>query len=197
MSPSSRSHSRNSFQSSRASRASATPSNWNSSVYHDFSRCSIDRSRSRAGCPTDIATNRSTRAGASAASAHASAAFDDAARDDALAADMPPLSVVGQFTIPPPSARRRDFQALHLDFGLPVVPGASDVARFTALYIDRDRARTTALTRIVRLRAVLQQRAWVEPARLLERLRRYGEANAPVEGILARLVEAADGAPTP
>jgi hypothetical protein len=126
----------------------------------------------------------------------ARAVFDDAARDDALAADMPPLSVVGQFTIPPPSARRRDFQALHLDFGLPVVPGASDVARFTALYIDRDRARTTALTRIVRLRALLEQRAWVEPARLLERLRRYGEANAPVEGILARLVEAADGAPT-
>jgi hypothetical protein len=122
--------------------------------------------------------------------------FSEAARDDALGAGMPPLSVVGEFTIPPPSAGRRDFQALHLDFGLPVVPGASDVARFTALYIDRDRARTTAATRIVPLRTLFEQRAWVKPELLLERLRRYGDANAPVEGILARLVEAADGSPT-
>jgi hypothetical protein len=126
----------------------------------------------------------------------ARAVFSEAARDDTLGAGMPPLCVVGRFTLPPPSARRRDFQALHLDFGLPIVSGASDVARFTALYVDRDRTPTTAVTRIVPLRALLEQRVWVKREVLVERLRRYGDANAPVEGILARLVEAADGSPT-
>jgi hypothetical protein len=125
----------------------------------------------------------------------ARAVFGEAARDDPLGAGMPSLFVVGQFTIPPPSARRRDFQALHLDFGLPVVSGASDVARFTAVYVDPDRA-PTAVTRIVPLRALLEQRAWAKREVLVERLRRYGDANAPVEGILARLVEAVDGSPT-
>ena len=132
--------------------------------------------------------------------------FREAAQEDAIGAGMPPLRVVGQFTIPPPGALSRDFQTLHLDFGLPVVPDCpSDVARFTALYVDRDYAQTTALTRIVPLRRLLSQRAWVEPELLLERLRRYGQANAGasvarragyVEGIFARLVEAADGSPT-
>jgi len=132
--------------------------------------------------------------------------FREAAQEDAIGAGMPPLGVVGQFTVPPPGALRRDFQALHMDFGLPIVPDCpSDVARFTALYIDRDCASTTALTRIVPLRRLLRQRAWVESGLLLERLRRYGEANASdgversagyVEGIFARLVEAADDSPT-
>ena len=118
---------------------------------------------------------------------------------------MPPLAVVGDFTVPPPGARSRDFQTLHMDFGLPIVPDRpSDVARFTALYVDRDRA-PTALTRVVPLRRLLGQRAWVEPELLLERLRRYGESHAGldverrtgyVEGIFARLVEAADDSPT-
>jgi hypothetical protein len=137
---------------------------------------------------------------------YARAVFDEAAREDTIGAGMPPLSVVGQFNLPPPGARGRDFQALHMDFGLPVVPDCpSDAARFTALYVDRDRARTTALTRIVPLRPLLDQRTWVEPELLIERLRRYGKANAGggvegragyVEGIFARLVEAADGSST-
>ncbi len=132
--------------------------------------------------------------------------FQEAAREDAIGAGMPPLSTVGQFTIPPPGAQQRDFQPLHMDFGLPVVPnGAVDVARFTALCVDRDPAPTTALTRIVPLRRLLRQRPWVAPDLLLERLRRYGEANAGdgaepgaacAEGIFARLVEAADDSPT-
>jgi hypothetical protein len=130
--------------------------------------------------------------------------FHEAAREDAIGADMPPLGVVGHFTVPPPGAPRRDFQTLHMDFGLPVVPECpNDVARFTALYVDRDRA-PTALTRVVSLRRLLSQRAWVEPELLLERLRTYGEMNARpeerragyVEGIFARLVEAADDSPT-
>jgi hypothetical protein len=84
--------------------------------------------------------------------------------------------VVGEFTIPPHGARRRDFQTLHIDFGLPLAHDHPvDVARFTALYVDRDRVRTTALTRIVPLRRLLTQRAWVAPDLLLERLRTYGE----------------------
>jgi hypothetical protein len=136
----------------------------------------------------------------------ARAVFHEAARGDAIGAGMPPLEVVGDFTIPPPHARCRDFQALHMDFGLPVVPdGPSDVARFTALHVERGAAPTTALTRIVPLRQLLSQRAWVEPERLRERLRRYGQANAGsgdarragyAEGIFARVVEAADDSPT-
>jgi hypothetical protein len=132
----------------------------------------------------------------------ARAVFDEAARADAIGAGMPPLDVVGYFNVPPPDALRRDFQALHMDFGLPVVPdGPSDVARFTALYVDQDHAPTTALTRIVPLRQLLSQRAWIEPELLRERLRRYGQRNAGdggayIEGIFARLVEAADDSPT-
>jgi|GEM_PF-6857704 len=115
---------------------------------------------------------------------------------------MPPLDVVGYFNVPPPDGLRRDFQALHLDFGVPIVPdGPTDVARFTALYVDQGRAPTTALTRVVPLRRLLSQRAWIERELLLERLRRYGQTNtgdggAYVEGIFARLVEAADDSPT-
>jgi len=132
----------------------------------------------------------------------ARAVFREAAREDAIGAGMPPLGVVGQFTVPPAGAQRRDFQALHIDFGLPVAPHCpTDVARFTALYIHRDRPPTTALPRIVPLGPLLSQRAWVEPRVLLDRLRRYGAANAGdgverpagyVEGIFARLVEAVD-----
>jgi hypothetical protein len=133
----------------------------------------------------------------------ARAVFCEAAREDALGAGMPPLGVVGQFTIPPAGARCRDFQTLHLDFGLPLSPEQpTHVARFTALYVDRDRA-PNARTRIVPLDGLLGQRAWVEPELLLERLRRYARTNAGtecrggyVEGILARLVEAADDTPT-
>lgn len=136
----------------------------------------------------------------------ARAVFREATREDAIGADMGPLDVVGHFTLPPPDARRRDFQTLHMDFGLPVTPdGPIDVARFTALYVDRDHGPTTALTRIVPLHQLLSQRSWAEPELLLERLRRYGQANAGdgdarpagyIEGIFARLVEAADDSPT-
>ena len=123
----------------------------------------------------------------------------DLAPADPLGAGMPSLEVVGEFTIPPPGALRRDFQPLHIDFGLPIAPaGASDVARYTALWIDPERAATTAVTRIVPLRELLALRTWPAPDLLVERMRAYAEANAgaAAEGILARLVEAADDSPT-
>jgi hypothetical protein len=130
--------------------------------------------------------------------------FRAAAQQDAIGVGMPPVEEVGQFTIPPPDAPSRDFQTLHLDFGLPVVPERpGNVARFTALYVDADHAPTTALTRIVSLRRLLGQREWADPERLIARFRRYGTINGGagggagyVEGILARLVEAADDSPT-
>jgi hypothetical protein len=139
-----------------------------------------------------------------AAWSYARAVFREAARADAIGAGMGPLGVVGEFTLPPPGARRRYFQALHIDYGLPVVPaGLADVARFTALYVDQAHRRTTAATRIVPLRALLAQRAWAHPDVVLERLRGYALAadsarrrSGHVEGILARLVEAADDSPT-
>jgi len=123
--------------------------------------------------------------------------FAAAARSDALGADMPLLEVVGEFTVPPPGALRREFQALHIDFGVPVEADApADVARFTALYVDWLRPPTSALTRVVPLQALLRQRTWSDPETLLASLRRYGTKGGAgaryVEGILGRLVEAAD-----
>ena len=60
-SPSPRVHSRSSCQSSRMSSSSAVPSNWNSSWYQPFSRCSSDGRRSAFGWPTDSTAKRSTR----------------------------------------------------------------------------------------------------------------------------------------
>ena len=124
--------------------------------------------------------------------------FDAAAQVEPIACAMPPLDVVGEFTIPPVGALRRDFQALHIDFGVPIdACEAIDVARFTALYVDRRQPPTTAFTRVVGLRALLGQRRWPSRRALLARLRRYGATgharSGYVEGILARLVEAADG----
>jgi hypothetical protein len=125
------------------------------------------------------------------------AIFRAAAPHDAIGADMPPLEAVGEFSVPPPGAPVRDFQTLHIDFGLPVDPRRPvDVARFTALYIDCDRPPTSARTRVVPLSALLAQRPWVDRPALVDRLRRYGLLQAGdqgyVEGILGRLVEAAD-----
>jgi hypothetical protein len=124
-------------------------------------------------------------------------AFGAAAQADPFGLNMPPLEVVGEFVVPPTGALRRDFQTLHIDFGLPIDGHeALDVARFTALYVDSRHPPTTALTRVVPLRALLGQRAWPGRRSLLANLRRYGKpccAGASyVEGILARLVEAAD-----
>jgi hypothetical protein len=124
--------------------------------------------------------------------------FDAAAQVEPIVLDLPPLEIVGEFTIPPVGAVRRDYQALHIDFGVPIeVCEAVDVARFTALYVDSRQPPTTARTRVVSLRALLGQRQWPGRRALMEKLRSYGDTgdagSAYVEGILARLVEAADG----
>lgn len=123
---------------------------------------------------------------------------------DPVATGMPGLEVVGEFNLPPAGALRRSFQALHLDFGLPIAcSGRVDVARFTALCIDSDHPSTAARTRVVPLARLLAQRGWAEIDTVMERFRDYasdvggrdGDAGRP-EGILGRLVEAADGSPT-
>src|ERR1700733_70472 len=51
---------------------------------------------------------------------------------DPIGRDLPELTAVGEFVVPPPGAMRRDYQALHIDFGLPILAeGPVDVARFT------------------------------------------------------------------
>jgi len=118
---------------------------------------------------------------------------------DAIGIDMPALEVVGEFTLPPPGVEQPAFQPLHIDFGLPIESDEVDVARFTALYIELDHPPTSARTRLVQLRCLLGQRVWVEPPALRARLREYGRRQTGtgryVEGILARLVEAADSSP--
>jgi hypothetical protein len=112
---------------------------------------------------------------------------------DPVSADLPDLEVVGEFTVPPPGAVQRDFQALHFDFGLPKLAGPPvTVSRFTALYLDGQRGGSGSATRIVPLRALLCQRSWRTPAVLAERLCLGAGDGALVEGILARIIEAAD-----
>jgi hypothetical protein len=112
---------------------------------------------------------------------------------DPLCAGLPGLEVVGEFTLPPPGVVQRDFQALHIDYGVPKLAGPPvPVSRFTALYLDAHRAGSGAVTRIVPLGLLFSQRAWPDRWVLAGRL--CGEAGdgALVEGILARIIEAAD-----
>jgi len=115
-----------------------------------------------------------------------------------------PLSIIGDFVLPPvEGTKARDFQTLHFDFGLPLDPKVDqDVARYTALYVSAGARDVSAVTRLVPLGALLEQRAWPARAELLESLVAYGQthgawddARGYVEGSLARIVEAAAGTP--
>jgi hypothetical protein len=116
------------------------------------------------------------------------------ARDrDPLCAGLPALEVVGEFTVPPRGMVQRDFQALHIDYGVPKLGGPPvAVSRFTALYLDPGRAGSGSATRIVPLRSLLGQRSWPARAVISERLCRDAGDGSLVEGILARIIESAD-----
>jgi hypothetical protein len=121
---------------------------------------------------------------------------------DAVTDCEPPLAIVGDFVIPsaggPPS---REFQTLHFDFGLPLVPVLpADVARFTALHIPAEMPASAAVTRLVPLRPLLADRPWPELDELVQRLASYGRSHGArddavgyTEGSLARVIEAALG----
>ncbi len=114
-----------------------------------------------------------------------------------------PLPVIGDFVLPPPDGgTSRDFQTLHFDFGLPLVPrAAQDVALYTALYVAPSATRVSARTRLVPLDALLHQRQWPQRRDLLARFATYGQTHGAwddsqsySEGSLARVIEAAVGA---
>ncbi len=113
-----------------------------------------------------------------------------------------PLEVIGDFVIPPAGgAPSRNFQTLHFDFGLPLVPVLSaDVARFTALHVAVGMPASNAVTRLVPLRGLLADHSWPDLAELVRRLAAYGRSHGArddglgyTEGSLARLIEAALG----
>ena len=118
-----------------------------------------------------------------------------------LSADQTePLSVIGDFIIPPlDGPASRDFQTLHFDFGLPLDPKmARDVARYTALYIAPGDGDVTAVTRLVPLLPLLSRRDWPEPAGLIARFVAYGRTHGArddrtgySEGSFARVIDAA------
>jgi hypothetical protein len=116
-----------------------------------------------------------------------------AARDlDGLPAGLPVFEVLGEFSLPPPGVVQRDFQALHIDYGVPKLAGPPvPVARYTALYLDNAAPGSGAATRIVPLERLLSQRSWPAREVLMGRLCADTSAGS-VEGILARIVEAAD-----
>jgi hypothetical protein len=119
---------------------------------------------------------------------------------------LPPLSVIGDFVLPPVDGMEsRDFQTLHLDFGLPLDPKVErDVPRYTALHVPAEAEGVQAVTRLVPLGALLGQRSWPPPAELVKRMTSYGVTHGAweddrgyVEGSLARIVEAAAAEFTP
>ena len=121
-------------------------------------------------------------------------------RDAATTDD--PLAVIGDFVIPPPDGPpSRDFQTLHFDFGLPLVPAVpADVARFTALHVLAGAPPSEAVTRLVPLRPLLADGSWPDRAELVRRFAAYGASHGAwddkhgyVEGSLARVVEGALG----
>ncbi|MEO8968427.1 MAG: hypothetical protein ABI355_12340 [Solirubrobacteraceae bacterium] len=112
------------------------------------------------------------------------------------------LAVIGDFVLPPADGpSTRDFQTLHLDFGLPLVLVApADVARFTALHISAGTPASTAATRLVPLSPLLGARAWPDRAELVRRFAEYGRSHGAwddaagyCEGSFARIVEGALG----
>lgn len=112
---------------------------------------------------------------------------------DPLGDGLPELTVVGEYLVPPPGAVQRPFQALHLDFGLPLGTGQLvDVARFTALFADPARGGSGAVTRVVPLAPLLAQRAWPDCDVIADRLARTASGGRTVEGIFGRIIEVAD-----
>lgn len=123
----------------------------------------------------------------------------DAAREIVDQASAESLAVIGDFVIPPPHGPpSRDFQTLHIDFGLPLVPVApTDVARFTALYLTPDAPSGEAVTRLVPIDALVAGRVWADRDELVRRFTSYGHSHGAwddaagyLEGSLARIIEA-------
>jgi hypothetical protein len=103
------------------------------------------------------------------------------------------LGLIADYAIPPPGTDQRGFQVLHFDFGLPLgaVP-ATDVARYTVLWASPDRRQIGAATRLVRLATLGRRRQWPSSDEVIARLVERRSGHEPSEGILARIVEAAD-----
>ncbi|MGI8417013.1 MAG: hypothetical protein ACR2P2_12580 [Nakamurella sp.] len=115
-----------------------------------------------------------------------------------------PIEMIGTFVVPPPAGpASRDFQTLHFDFGVPLVPfTAADVARLTALHVPASASSAQALTRFVPLRPLLSGHTWPGLEELVRRFVAYGASHGAwqpgtgyAEGSLARVIEAALGQP--
>ncbi|MEA2311683.1 MAG: hypothetical protein QOE28_1651 [Solirubrobacteraceae bacterium] len=129
-------------------------------------------------------------------------AFDAAGAWVRARPDGMPLELIGDFVLPPlDGSASRDFQTLHIDFGVPITPaGPRDVAFYTALHVPLAVAASRAVTRLVDLRGLLAGREWPAADALVRRLEGYGAehgaadtAHGYAEGSLARIVEAALG----
>jgi hypothetical protein len=115
-----------------------------------------------------------------------------------------PVTAIGEFVIPPSDGpASRDFQTLHIDFGLPLDPKTpQDVARYTALHVAHADREATAVTRLVPLGLLLAQREWPRRAELVARFAAYGLTHGSrddrmgySEGSFARVIDAASANP--
>jgi len=98
------------------------------------------------------------------------------AASDVVAA---PIEMIGTFVVPAPAGRAsRDFQTLHFDFGVPLVPfAAADVARLTALHVPAWVSSAQALTRFVGLRPLLSGHTCPGLGELVRRFVAYGASH--------------------
>jgi hypothetical protein len=111
-----------------------------------------------------------------------------------------PIEMIGTFVVPPPDGPpSRDFQTLHFDFGVPLVPVVpAEVARLTALHVPASASSAQASTRFVGLRPLVSGHAWPGLDELVRRFVAYGHSHGAwqpdlgyAEGSLARIIEAA------
>jgi hypothetical protein len=117
-----------------------------------------------------------------------------AAAEDSVGPPCLELEVLSTYSLPVTGSVQRDFQVLHIDFGIPLaLSPVADVARYTVLCIDASARGSGAVTRLVPFRALSKQRTWPAPGLLAGLLRNRPTDPDSTEGVLARIVEAADG----
>jgi hypothetical protein len=123
----------------------------------------------------------------------ARAEADEVRLRSAAGTALPPLDVVAHYVMPTPEAPGRPFQPLHMDFGIPLGKvEVVDVAAYTLLFLDPGVAPSGAATRIILLRDLGRQRRWPSAPELATRLLDREDDADLAEGVLARIVEAAD-----
>jgi hypothetical protein len=116
-----------------------------------------------------------------------------AAAEDDVVWPRDELEILSTYTMPTSDSVQRDFQVLHIDFGVPLgLSPVVDVARYTVLHIDASAPGSGAITRLVPFRELSKLRTWPSLDSLARALRDRPTDPDSSEGVLARIIESAD-----